>query len=98
MTVITVDEIKKVARLARLHVDEKDIQTHSQSLSRIFDLIAEINSKDTKDIQPMTSPLQDAKLPLRPDRVTATTDQRDLLQQLAPNVTEGLYIVPKVLE
>lgn len=94
---ITVAEIKKVAHLARLHLEEADVKAFSQSLPRILELIAELSSQDTSKVQAMTSPFQDAKLALRPDEVTAE-NQRDLLQKLAPNVTEGLYIVPKVIE
>ena len=94
---LTADEIKKVAKLARLHIDDSEIPAHVKNLSDILDLIAEIDSKDTSSVIPMTSPFQDAKLPLRKDIVTEQ-NQRAILQKLAPQVEGGLYIVPKVIE
>lgn len=94
---ITEAETKKVARLARLHVNEANLSTYAESLSNILDFIAEVNNLDTKDVIPMASPFPDAILALREDKVTAT-DQRSLLQSLAPSVESGLYLVPQVIE
>lgn len=94
---ITAAEVRKVAHLARLRFDEAEIQGHVQNLSNILDMIAEISAKDTSNLLPMSSPFQDAVSPLRKDEVTEHPD-RSLLQDLAAQVAEGLYVVPKVIE
>lgn len=96
-TKISSDEIIKVAHLARLHVEEQEIDNHVRNLSKILDLIAEISTIDTTNVLPMTSPFEDAKLPLRDDQIVHQ-DERQVLQALAPQVEGGLYIVPKVIE
>ena len=93
---LTTEDVRKVARLARLAVTEADIQaTHSQ-LSGIFDLIAEMQAVDTSGIAPM-SHAQDVVQRLRPDVVTET-NQREAFQTIAPQVEAGLYLVPQVIE
>lgn len=93
---LTTEDVRKVARLARLAVTEADIQaTHSQ-LSGIFDLIAEMQAVDTSGIAPM-SHAQDVVQRLRPDVVTET-NQRAAFQAIAPQVDKGLYLVPQVIE
>lgn len=93
---LTTEDVRKVARLARLAVTEADIQaTHSQ-LTGIFDLIAEMQAVDTTGIAPM-SHAQDVVQRLRPDVVTET-NQREAFQTIAPQVEKGLYLVPQVIE
>lgn len=97
ITLITETQVAKVAQLARLHLDEKNLAVYTRSLSNILHMITQINSQDTKDILPMTSPLLNAVMPLRPDQVTET-DHREIYQIIAPLVEAGLYLVPQVIE
>ncbi|HVV68350.1 MAG TPA: Asp-tRNA(Asn)/Glu-tRNA(Gln) amidotransferase subunit GatC [Gammaproteobacteria bacterium] len=94
---ITEMEVKKVAQLARLRIDAKEIHEHALSLSNIFDLIAQINAQDTSGVTPMASPFMEAALQLREDKVTET-NQREVLLKLAPLTESGLYLVPQVIE
>lgn len=94
---ISAADVKKVAHLARLRLDERDIATHIDNFTKILGLITEINAYDTQDVIPMTSPCQNATLHLRPD-TAVENDQRQLLQRLAPQMESGLYLVPKVIE
>jgi len=89
-------EVKKIAHLARLQVDEQEAQRYADSLSRILGLIEQMNAVDTTGIEPMAHPL-DMQLRLREDQPTET-DQRDRYQQCAPAVEAGLYLVPRVIE
>jgi len=90
------EDVRKVARLARLSMDEKEIEAARSQLSGIFALIAEMQAVDTRGIEPM-SHAQDVSQRLREDAVTET-DQRELFQSIAPQVEAGLYLVPKVIE
>ena len=93
---ITNADVRKVARLARLAMSETEIETARAQLAGIFDLIAEMQAVDTRNIAPM-SHAQDVSQRLREDVVTAT-DQRELFQSIAPQVEAGLYLVPQVIE
>jgi aspartyl-tRNA(Asn)/glutamyl-tRNA(Gln) amidotransferase subunit C len=91
-----IKDIHNIALLARLKIDEAQAEILAPQLDGIVDMINQINSTDTADIQPMAHPLGFSQ-PLRADVVTET-NQRDAFQQSAPNVEEGLYIVPKIIE
>jgi|JI102314DRNA_FD_contig_31_5009102_length_969_multi_4_in_0_out_0_2 aspartyl-tRNA(Asn)/glutamyl-tRNA(Gln) amidotransferase subunit C len=93
---ITEQDVKKVAHLARLHVTEQEVQQHAKTLSNILEMIAHINKQDTQSISPMFSPL-DTTLQMRDDAIMEE-NQRERLQKLAPHVESGLYLVPKVIE
>lgn len=93
---LTIDDVKKVAMLARLATTEQEAQTAHAQLSAIFGLIAEMQAVDTTGIEPM-SHAQDVTQRLREDRVTEV-DQRGLFQSVAPQVEAGLYLVPQVIE
>ena len=90
------DEVEKIAHLARLAVSEEQLASYVTDLSRILDLVAEMNTADTANVAPMAHPL-DAIQRLRADEITES-DQRALFQDGAPEVDGGLYIVPKVIE
>jgi aspartyl-tRNA(Asn)/glutamyl-tRNA(Gln) amidotransferase subunit C len=93
---LSIDDVKKVARLARLQVSEQEAETAHAQLSGIFGLIEEMQAVDTTGIAPM-SHAQDVTQRLREDKVTET-DQRELFQSIAPQVEAGLYLVPQVIE
>lgn len=89
-------EVRRIAHLARLAVSEDEAGSLSGDLSRILDLVAQMNSIDTAGVTPMAHPLDMAQR-LRADEVSES-DQRSLFQSIAPSVEEGLYLVPKVIE
>lgn len=89
-------DVEKIAHLARLAIDEADIDGYASELSNILDLVDQMNAVDTGGIQPLAHPL-DAVQRLRVDEVTET-DQRDIFQEQAPKVEDGLFLVPKVIE
>jgi len=93
---LNVEELHKVAHLARLSIHPKDEESYSQALSNILNLVDEMQRIDTTDVKPMAHPM-DASQRLRKDEVTET-DQRDHLQKIAPATENGLYLVPRVVE
>ena len=90
------DDVKKIAHLARLDINESDIEGYAGSLSSILDLVAQMNSVDTSGVAPMAHP-QDVAQRLRADEVLEA-NQRDKFQAIAPQTEAGLYLVPKVIE
>ncbi|RFC31976.1 MAG: aspartyl/glutamyl-tRNA(Asn/Gln) amidotransferase subunit C [Candidatus Nitrotoga sp. SPKER] len=93
---LSINDVYKVARLARLGMTEQEAQTAHAQLLNIFGLIAEMQAVDTNGIAPM-SHAQDISQRLREDVVTEH-NQRELFQAAAPQVKEGLYLVPQVIE
>lgn len=95
MSLSTAD-VQKVARLARLAMNDTEIEAARSQLSGIFELIAEMQAVDTRGIEPM-SHAQDLSQRLREDKITEE-NQRELFQSIAPQVESGLYLVPQVIE
>ena len=93
---LSLDDVRRIAHLARIDIDDAQAQAARVKLDAIFHLIDELNAVDTKGVVPMAH-AQDVSLPLRPDTVTES-DQRAAFQAVAPAVEAGLYLVPKVLE
>lgn len=88
--------VENIALLAQLNVSSSNLQSSIDSISRILDLVDEMQNVDTDGIEPMAHPL-DATQRLRKDEVSET-DHRSLFQSIAPKTEDGLYLVPKVIE
>ena len=93
---LSADEVRNVAHLARLGIDDSELEGNAEQLSRILDLVAEMNAVDTSGIEPLAHPLETPQR-LRPDVVNETVE-RERAQALAPATAEGLYLVPRVVE
>jgi len=94
---LTPTQIQNIAHLARLELREAEIPAYADSLGRILGLVGELESASTGDIAPMAHPLTGQVQRLRPDEVTAP-NARDDYQRNAPQVEDGLYLVPRVIE
>jgi len=90
------EDVRNIAQLARLQVDDEDVERYATELSNVLTLVEQMNSLDTTGITPMAHPL-DATQRLREDVVTETNN-REKFQSIAPDVEGGLYRVPKVIE
>ena len=89
-------DVKRIAHLARIAVEEDEMPGYLQQLSNILSLVEEMQAIDTTGIEPMAH-AQDVVLRLRND-VATETDRRAAYQAIAPQVEAGLYLVPKVIE
>ena len=90
-------DIENIARLARLALSDAEIPRYIDSMKRILALVEQLNSVDTNNVTPMAHPLPGQRQRLRPDMVNET-DQHELYQRNAPQVSAGLYLVPRVIE
>jgi aspartyl-tRNA(Asn)/glutamyl-tRNA(Gln) amidotransferase subunit C len=93
---LCLEDVKRIAHLARIAVSEDEAAATLGELNGIFGLIEEMQAVSTAGIEPM-SHAQDVVLRLRED-VVSEGDQHELFQSLAPQVEAGLYLVPKVIE
>jgi aspartyl-tRNA(Asn)/glutamyl-tRNA(Gln) amidotransferase subunit C len=90
------EDVLGIAELARLKVTAEEVPRYARELSAILDLVARMNAADTDGVEAMAHPLDEVQR-LRPDEVTET-DLRERFQAIAPQVRDGLYLVPRVLE
>lgn len=90
------NDVEKIAHLARLEIDPKDVDNYATNLSNILNLVEQMGSINTDNVVPMAHPT-DAVQRLRDDVVTET-NQREHFQAIAPAVEDGLYLVPRVIE
>ena len=93
---LSLPQVKRVAWLARIEITDAEAAAAQGHLNDIFKLIEQMQSVDTEGVTPMAHG-QDVVQRLREDRVTES-DQHALYQAIAPQVEDGLYLVPKVIE
>lgn len=93
---LTLEQVKRIAHLARIEISDDEAQTTQGHLNGIFQLIEEMQAVDTRGVEPMAH-AQDVSQRLREDAVTEG-DRRAAYQAVAPDVEAGLYLVPKVIE
>ena len=90
------NDVEKIAHLARISISDDDVPGYAQSLSSILELVEQMDAVDTENVAPMAHP-HAAFQRLRADVVTEE-NQREHFQKITPNVENGLYLVPKVLD
>lgn len=93
---IGLEDIKKIAHLARLQVSEQEADKLCHDIGNILSFVDQLQSANTENIEPMANPL-DATQVLRADVVTEI-NKRDQLQEISPLIEDGLFLVPKVIE
>ena len=95
MTKISPEDVQKVAKLARLEIDEEDLKKYSNQLERILNYVAQLEKIDTEEVLPTTRAVEVINK-TRKDIVEKSKVREELLD-LAP-VREGdFYRVPKIL-
>jgi len=93
---ISLDEVKKVAKLSRLKIEENALQKFSGQLSNILEYASKINELDTDSIPP-TSHSIPMKNVFREDAVINSFDRTSIMQN-APIAENGFYKAPKIIE
>jgi aspartyl-tRNA(Asn)/glutamyl-tRNA(Gln) amidotransferase subunit C len=98
--------VARIARLARIKVPDEELQGLAGELSGIMDWIEQLNSVDTKSVEPMTS-VADLTLPMRADKVTDGRQPHKVLTNAPGGAVwlesgnadaGGFFVVPKVVE
>lgn len=100
---ITQQDVAHIAHLAHIALTPEQTAQAEQDFGQIIGLIQQLQSVDTSGVEPLVQPLatiQEVNLRLRADEPapTNTTEQRDALMSNAPAQTEGLFLVPTVIE
>ncbi|MCB0277936.1 MAG: Asp-tRNA(Asn)/Glu-tRNA(Gln) amidotransferase subunit GatC [Calditrichaeota bacterium] len=89
------ETILKVAKLARLHLSEAEIETMKTDLNKILDYVDQLNSVNTEGVKPLVSVL-DVDTVMRPDVPEPSLSQEEALRN-APDKNSDYFKVPKVL-
>ncbi|MCA3453086.1 MAG: Asp-tRNA(Asn)/Glu-tRNA(Gln) amidotransferase subunit GatC [Rhodobacter sp.] len=93
---IDIETARRVAKLARIRVDEADLPALAGELSGILQFMEQLNEVDVTGTEPMTS-VTPMRLKRRADIVTDGNIQGAILKN-APDAREGFFAVPKVVE
>ncbi len=98
---LTLSDVKRIANLAQLHMDDAHAEVALTELNGIFALAEQMQAVDTTGVAPLSQPLAavlgNLPLRLREDQITEQ-NRRDDYQLPAPKVQDGLYLVPQVIE
>jgi aspartyl-tRNA(Asn)/glutamyl-tRNA(Gln) amidotransferase subunit C len=95
MSRISVDDVRKVAQLARLELAEATIATYTGQLERILDYVAQLERVDTEGVPPTTRAVEVVNV-TRQDLVEPTPVREQLLD-LAPEREGDFFRVPRIL-
>lgn len=88
--------VGRVARLARIRIPDDEVERLAQELSAILDWIDKLGEVDVSGVEPMTA-VVDSDLPARTDTVADGGDAERVLAN-APEVADGHFVVPRVIE
>ena len=95
MSHISADDVRKVAKLARLDLPEDTIATYTGQLERILDYVDQLQAVDTEGVPPTTRAVEVVNV-TRADIVVPTEVREDLLDQ-APQREGDFFRVPKIM-
>jgi len=93
---VTLDTVKRVAKLARIAVDDEDAERMTGELNAILGFVEQLNEVDVSGVEPMTSVIP-MELKKRQDVVTDGSKAGDIVAN-APATDENFFLVPKVVE
>jgi aspartyl-tRNA(Asn)/glutamyl-tRNA(Gln) amidotransferase subunit C len=94
---ISADQTRHIARLARLQLDEEQVERMARQLGAILGYVEKLGELDTDTVEPTSHALAVTNV-WRPDMPAELACDRDLLFGQAPRFEQGFYVVPKVLE
>jgi len=93
---ITVDEVKKVAKLAKLTLSDSDIMRMATDMDAMLDYVATLANLDTEGIVPTSHAVPMANA-FRPDHLRPSLE-REAVMAAAPKSAHGTFRVPKIIE
>ena len=93
---ISREEVKKVAHLARLELNNNEIQNHAEQLEKILEYIKQLEKIDTDNV-PCTSRAIEVVNVLRKDEKKDYKNYQELLD-LAPSKENNFFKVPKIIK
>ena len=95
MTKITRDEVKKVAHLARLELNEDEINNHAKQLEKILEYIKQLEKINTEDVPCTTRAIEVINVFRKDDKKNFTSNEE--LLELGPSREDMYFKVPKII-
>jgi aspartyl-tRNA(Asn)/glutamyl-tRNA(Gln) amidotransferase subunit C len=95
MIKVTKEEVKKVAHLARLELNEDEINKHAEQLEKILEYIKQLEKIDTDDVPPTTRAIEVVNV-FRKDNKKDYDSTEELLD-LGPSREDKYFKVPKIM-
>ena len=90
------NQVKKVAKLSRISLDDKNLESLSNDLASILKFVEQLNKLDTNNVKPLNS-IVDKSLETRKDKVNDGKIKEEILKN-SPDKNQDFFIVPKVVE
>ena len=95
MVKITKEEVKKVAHLARLELNENEINSHADQLEKILEYIKELEKIDTNDVPCTTRAIEVINVFRKDEK--KNSDCNEELLELGPSREDKYFKVPKII-
>ena len=93
---LTLDQVRHIARLARLRLTSEEERRYAEQLSAILDYADRLKQVDTSEVPP-TAGVQDLQAPLRPDAPRPGLPRPRALANAAAS-SDGMFLVPRILD
>jgi aspartyl-tRNA(Asn)/glutamyl-tRNA(Gln) amidotransferase subunit C len=93
---ITIDQVRHVARLARLELSPAEEQSLQSDLSAILAYVDKLNQLNTEEVEP-TAQVGEPGTPMRDDEITNRPASEEMLAN-APARSRNFFKVPKIIE
>ena len=95
MTKITKEEVKKVSQLARLELNEGEIDYHAEQLEKILEYIKQLENINTDDVRCTTRAIEVINVFRRDEK--KNSDCTEELLELGPSREDKYFKVPKIM-
>jgi aspartyl-tRNA(Asn)/glutamyl-tRNA(Gln) amidotransferase subunit C len=93
---VTLNEVKKIAELARLHFDERELTVYCEHLNEILNYVDKLNELDTENVEPTYSVRSNPKT-MRDDQKKSSLPLEEVMKN-APAQKNGFFSVPSVID
>ena len=93
---VTGEEVKRIASLARLRIENEEIESFTLQFNEILNYIDKLNQLDTKDVEPLSHPVE-IKKKEREDLLVPSIEREQALKN-APSQNGIFFGVPKVIK
>jgi aspartyl-tRNA(Asn)/glutamyl-tRNA(Gln) amidotransferase subunit C len=92
---VTRKEVEHIAELARLQLNESELEEYTLQLNKILEYVEKLNELDTENVKPLSHPIEGENV-FRKDIVQSSVNREDALKN-APSKDDEFFKVPKVI-
>ncbi len=93
---ITTDEVRHIAKLAKLNLSEAEIEKFTGQLGNILDFFSQLQEVNTDDVEE-TSQVTGLNNAFRPDKVEVTKNIPAYLEQAPHEIEDNMIKIPKIM-